>query len=271
MCRSKGFTLIELLVVIAIIALLTAILVPTAQRARRQARAVVCQSNLRQWGTLLAAYVIDNDGRVLDITPYMGFLGPDFFCSYLIPYGHIEGIRCCPMAAKLASPTGGGDYEGGTFLSWGRMAPEGAKHGLYGSYGYNGSVTTSLFRDEDTQVWPTPYIRGTDEIPVLFDCDGWWIVPWGGDHPSPPPCDAIPSSLVTIRLASGTWWRFPCINRHDGGINTTFLDWSVRKVGLKELWTLKWSPEFDTANEWTLAGGVKPEDWPKWMRKFRDY
>jgi len=62
-----------------------------------------------------------------------------------------------------------------------------------------------------------------------------------------------------------------CINRHGGYVNSLFLDWSVRKVGLKELWTLKWSGDFDTAGRWTKAGGVKPEDWPRWMRKFRDY
>jgi hypothetical protein len=50
-----------------------------------------------------------------------------------------------------------------------------------------------------------------------------------------------------------------------------FLDGSVRKVGLKELWTLKWFPQYDTANRWTKAGGVRPEDWPQWMRGFKDY
>jgi len=49
------------------------------------------------------------------------------------------------------------------------------------------------------------------------------------------------------------------------------MDWSVRKVGPKELWTLKWHRKFDTANDWTIAGGVKPEDWPEWMRNFKDY
>jgi hypothetical protein len=62
-----------------------------------------------------------------------------------------------------------------------------------------------------------------------------------------------------------------CINRHYGFINGLFMDWSVRKVGLKELWTLKWDPEFDTAGPWTRAGGVQPQDWPRWMRRFKDY
>ena len=27
----------------------------------------------------------------------------------------------------------------------------------------------------------------------------------------------------------------------------------------------------DTAGPWTMAGGVQPEDWPQWMRGFKDY
>jgi prepilin-type processing-associated H-X9-DG protein len=62
-----------------------------------------------------------------------------------------------------------------------------------------------------------------------------------------------------------------CIDRHSGYVNGLFLDWSARKVGLKELWTLKWYQEFDTANKWTKAGGAQPEDWPEWMRAMKDY
>ena len=46
-CRQKAFTLIELLVVVAIIASLAGILSPSLRRAREAARAVVCQSTLR--------------------------------------------------------------------------------------------------------------------------------------------------------------------------------------------------------------------------------
>ncbi len=45
---KRAFTLIEVLVVVAVIALLVAILIPSLTKARDQARAAVCASNLRQ-------------------------------------------------------------------------------------------------------------------------------------------------------------------------------------------------------------------------------
>jgi prepilin-type processing-associated H-X9-DG protein len=62
-----------------------------------------------------------------------------------------------------------------------------------------------------------------------------------------------------------------CISRHDGYINALFLDFSVRKVGLKELWTLKWHRQYDTCGTWTVCGGISPTDWPIWMQDFEDY
>lgn len=34
---------------------------------------------------------------------------------------------------------------------------------------------------------------------------------------------------------------------------------------------LQWHRSFRTAGPWTKAGGVLPEDWPPWMRAFKDY
>ncbi len=58
-CKG-GFTLIELLVVISIIAVLMGIMMPALQRARDQARQLVCKSNVRQFGGALGLYTADN-------------------------------------------------------------------------------------------------------------------------------------------------------------------------------------------------------------------
>ena len=62
-----------------------------------------------------------------------------------------------------------------------------------------------------------------------------------------------------------------CVNRHDGYENCLFMDWSARRIGVKELWTLKWQRQFNTRDRWTKAGGIQPESWPEWMRRFKDY
>ena len=98
------------------------------------------------------------------------------------------------------------------------------------------------------------------QTPVHLDSGAACMYAQGPDV-GPPPYES--------RLTGEGAFPHALINRHEGGVNCLVLDWSVRKIGLKEFWTLKWDRNYDTRGPWTKAGGVQPEDWPEWMAASR--
>jgi prepilin-type N-terminal cleavage/methylation domain-containing protein/prepilin-type processing-associated H-X9-DG protein len=264
----RGFTLIELLVVIAIIALLMSILMPALQRVKSQAQKVSCQARLKQWGLIFKLYTDDYDGY---------FNNRDTGALWMIAlepyYKDNANMLLCPTATRLMENN----------MDWGTFKAATLDPYIF-SYGIN-SWTNSVEQDRgerllewfwrsvqnNTTVIPdTRRVEGrlvsTNMIPVFGDSTWYDAWPRHTDTPS----QFMDSFGIGDQGTSQEMNHF-CINRHNGYINLLFMDWSARNVGLKELWTLKWHRAYVTNGPWTKAGGAQPDDWPVWLRSFKDY
>ncbi len=285
MCRrTKGFTLIELLVVIAIIALLMSILIPALARVREQARTIGCLGHLRQWGLIAAMYAEGNEGKFWPGVHY-GLGGSDGTKTGLWWPWQLEDrlkdwksnkIWFCPTAKRpLTDEYGNSTADFNIFNAWGIFKNDATgidgrtyrcgPNGMAGSYTINGYVlnipSNGMFERRTVPAqdgWNAN--TSAPNAPLFIDClrfDLW-------------PIETCAPAAYEY-AAWGDDMARCCINRHAGYVGGAFLDMSARKVGLKELWTLKWHKRFNTAGPWTRAGGAQGVDWPAWMRSFKDY
>jgi prepilin-type N-terminal cleavage/methylation domain-containing protein/prepilin-type processing-associated H-X9-DG protein len=251
MSKQKAFTLIELLVVISIIALLLAIMFPVLNRSKAAAKTIKCQANLKQWGVAFSTSIADNPDTLLP--GVLIYQWPTVMEPY---HSNIDELRLCPVAPEPINPEGQVQL-GDTYHAWGNKY-------LYGSYGLNGwfpkpplNIVNPAIIEAEQLTKNTIVI--TADMPILLDCRSSWSIPDCNDAP-PDTEDSSASYMAHFAM-----------NRHSNYINGLFYDWSVHKIGIKELWTLKWRKKYKTNGPWTKAGGVLPEDWPEWMRKFKDY
>jgi hypothetical protein len=248
-------------VLFCIIFLLTS-LGAVSSGGRRRAKEAVCLSNLKQWGTIWAMYTDDNNGYFPRRTESSG----RWITVLYDYYSKSPKICVCPMAKKMAlEKPGSGSIlaiGGDKFTSWGKVdIGRGAAAGIYGSYGCNGWVyvpgSNPLYGMSADDFWRTPNVKGASNVPLFLDAwfwDGW---PLNGNNP--PPGDG--REYMGGGGDGDAMNRF-CINRHQQAINGLFLDYTIRKIGLKELWRLKWHKTFNTNVTMT---------WPMWMRNFKDY
>jgi hypothetical protein len=280
-CLPSSFVLIELLIVIAIIALLLATLLPAVQRIRRQAKSVACQANLHQWGLMFSMYTDGNDGK------FFTTAGGDTWIGPMEPYYHDckDSLFLCPMARRpyIETPALLPDdpaldtvtkkrfwalkYIGGgtKYHAWWLFEPT-----LFCSYGLNDWVMDYPVGPLDIDsMWRSSNVKDASNVPVFLDCV------WRGSRPHdldrPPADEDYPPRIPLGSDPQFSAMQYFCIDRHDAAINGVFMDGSVRKAGLKQLWTFRWHRYYDPNGPWTKAGGVQPEDWPSWMRHLRDY
>jgi prepilin-type N-terminal cleavage/methylation domain-containing protein len=280
MYRRKGFTLIELLVVIAIIALLMAILMPALQRVKHQARSVACQALLKQWGVIWSMYCDDNNGNFSrGLVGGSGWHRGEWIICLRSLYQTKTDILRCPSATKR-DPRG--TEWGSTFYTY--YMPLGGSGSVGGgeepSYGGNNWIydpragTSAIQSRPAAWNWRTKNVKGAALAPVFGDAM------WRGGGPCYRTNESGPLDPKFNRIIppefDGQWLGYSnemmhfVINRHNAFVNQLFMDWSVRRVGIKELWKLKWHRRFNINGPWTQAGGAQLSDWPQWMRKFKD-
>jgi len=249
MQKSKAFTLIELLVVISIIALLLAILLPSLRKARLTSRSVVCQAHLKTWADAFVMYTNEYDNYFPSAMPGSGgTLG--WWTIALKPYyGNEMKTWFCPLATKPYTQNGQDPYAAWVVATsqTGELRP-----GDYGSYGINAWVynRSGQYKDfSEAHAWKNTFAKMPNSVPIFGDCM------WRGGFPED---DDTPQDAESVRFVDDNEsMRYFNMNRHSGATNLVFMDFSVRKVLLKQLWRLKWSRNFNT----TAPSPV----WPEWM------
>jgi prepilin-type N-terminal cleavage/methylation domain-containing protein len=249
---QKGFTLIELLVVIAIVALLMSMLLPALSRVKAQTKAVICSAHLRQWALIWKMLVNDEfemthstgvtlkpAGKFMDRDASVHWSGTvrDHYSKHLD-----AKMWFCPMATK-------GYQEGGRnpFMAWGTSTNG-------GSYGINlwisnnrgsGKIGTAA-----QEFWTTPHIKEAAYVPMFGDAQQGNSDPLATDDP-------LPYEHEVWTPGAHEMQRF-CIKRHAPYyVNLLFLDFSVRRRNLKELWRTRWHCTFDLEAPLPV--------WPPWM------
>ena len=242
---------------------------PALARVKGQAQKVSCQARLREWGLMFKFYTDDYDGYFSN----RDVSGGRWMTAMQPYYKDNWNMLLCPTATRLMLNSS----------DWGTYKAASLDDYVF-SYGIN-SWTNSVQQDRGSRLvewfWrnvqnnttvipdtrkPTGRPVSTNKIPVFGDSTWYDAWPRHTDQPA----SHMDAFGIGNQGTSGEMNHF-CIDRHNGVANMLFMDWSIRNVGLKELWTLKWHRAYVTTGPWTKAGGARPEDWPTWLRRYKDY
>ena len=230
------------------------ILIPALNRAKKQARTVICLNNLHQWGIVWKLFT-DEHGGYFDLGKDWDWVEP------LYDYYKNEALLLCPEAKKTA-------LEGGTspFVAW-EFNYEEMGRTFRGSYGLNCWVTkdesaSSSDAFNGTLRWKTTSAQGAQYAPLMTDCLLDASLPHHCDEPPSYDGEAWPGDQGNDKEEIR---RF-CMNRHDGYVCGVFIDGHIRKICLKELWELRWDKNWFRVGAYDATPDFNPPVWPDWMK-----
>ena len=234
MRKRDAFTLVELLVVISVVALLMSLLVPSLEKARKQARQLACRNNLKQIGMAACLYAEDNEEYIPRggetgtwFQLFMPFLGNEVEKAKG-DYRNVKIYRCPSF------PRNGVDYLGVPFREQTVCFV----------------VSSWTFKDRDDmvgeEVWePTKLSQFDRPASTIYMAENeagpWRAVITNEDHPDLMRYDVwSPSHLPNSDSTDVTLGRRVARDRHRGGGNTLWLDWHVEWVASEDMTVYMW-------------------------------
>jgi general secretion pathway protein G len=207
---TSAFTLIELLAVIAIVAVLAAILLPTISKVRSNAELTKCSSNLRQLAMIALTYANEDGGKMLALGNELRTYDDDTgeWDTETVSWGHVVRDYIDSQGSWDARTDDRVQVCPAAYESYGY--PE---NGIYRSYGINFDgrgwkdrvMLVNFTYPEHTILFMDAALKGDDG-----DCYGGFSTTSDSNY-----------------LEAGDW-------RHDGKINTVFLDGHVETFSQSE-------------------------------------
>ncbi|MHC4465997.1 MAG: hypothetical protein ACYSYW_05530, partial [Planctomycetota bacterium] len=256
---------------------------------RDQAKDSMCQQRLQQWAVMYSMYADEWDGKLMGWNDYSWWTHPssgDHFVEHawvylMYFYARDFEIYLCPTAIDLwavsdnfQSPRAAWDFEyinfmdASTELLWyyQQGTPQDPIYS-HGSYNKNDWITDGLDY-KGSHYFRNVRVKGTARIPLIGDGNFAGGFPLAEDEPADTRLHGPVDGDETNR------WN---LDRHNLSVNLTFLDWSVRKVGLRQLWEIRWNSQKTStgASSWGNLN-VVPDwndrlQWPEWMRNSKNY
>jgi len=258
--KCGAFTLIELLVVISIIALLIAILMPALNTARDQAKAVSCQSNLKQMTLGVVYYAHDNDDTLFESFNksgegddkglywyhiIAGYFGAKDYVAIPGKEAGLMEVILCPSTKRTGDDSTETHWWGSAKLAWGLLEGE-------GSYGMNLWLTPKGYWSElmitdhgaDKSDFFGKYSQAKSNVPVF--ADSAWVGAWPFSYDSATAQIPPDFSGVGLSYRNTEGYQMPrfLIDRHSMAINSSFADGHVERVELHNLWALNWNRHY---------------------------